>query len=436
MASKTAASVEAELGAKRQTLREFFSTRKTPDGYAMDEAEIEQSKAMRKEIDELAVLRDGLVEAEESAAENAKSLDAMNAPRNPIPFPAKGGDGATLSGVTTSSGEIFKKELQRASIAEAFIGAYYKHDAKSRNLLFDHEGKPLGQREKDVYAKDFSPIEYKTLFALTAGWASETVRSGRLVSYALRAPMVADLLPTIPVTTGSYKYMEETTFTNNAAEVAEGGTKPEAALALTERTIDVRKIATFLPVTEEQLEDVPGIRAYIESRLALMVELRLDTQLMSGDGVAPNISGFYTQVTQTQAKGADPTFDAIFKAMTKVRTVGFAEPSGIILHPNDWQDVRLTRTTDGIYIMGNPADAGPERLFGVPVVTTTAATENTGLVGDFRTHSALLMRSGMRFKVSDSHSTYFVENKLAILAEIRAGLVVYRPSAFCEVTGI
>jgi hypothetical protein len=42
----------------------------------------------------------------------------------------------------------------------------------------------------------------------------------------------------------------------------------------------------------------------------------------------------------------------------------------------------------------------------------------------------------MRFKVSDSHSDYFIKNLLAILAEIRAALVVFRASAFCEVTGL
>jgi hypothetical protein len=67
---------------------------------------------------------------------------------------------------------------------------------------------------------------------------------------------------------------------------------------------------------------------------------------------------------------------------------------------------------------------------------TTAATEGTGLVGDFRAHSALLVRQGLRFKVSDSHSDYFIKNLLAILCEMRAALVVFRISAFCEITGI
>jgi hypothetical protein len=58
----------------------------------------------------------------------------------------------------------------------------------------------------------------------------------KVVDYAVRPLVVADLLPTINVSLPTYLYMEETTFTNAAVEVAEGSAKPEAALALTERT--------------------------------------------------------------------------------------------------------------------------------------------------------------------------------------------------------
>jgi HK97 family phage major capsid protein len=154
-------------------------------------------------------------------------------------------------------------------------------------------------------------------------------------------------------------YMEETTFTNAAAETAESGAKPEATIAFTERTEAVRKIAVTLPATDEVLADVPVLGSWLSERLAFMVRQRLDTQVVSGDGTAPNLSGILDRAgIQTQAKGADPVPDAIYKAATLVYTSQFLEPDAVVIHPNDWRDVRLLRTADGLYIFGSPGEAG------------------------------------------------------------------------------
>ena len=127
---------------------------------------------------------------------------------------------------------------------------------------------------------------------------------------------------------------------------------------------------------------------------------------------------------------------ASVKAIVAVRVTGRALPSAYVTHPTDWQDVRLLRTADGVYIWGNPSEAGPERIWGLQVVQSDAITLNTGLVGDFANFSELSFRRGVDVQISNSHDVFFVNGKQAIRADVRAAFVVYRPAAFCTVTGI
>lgn len=277
----------------------------------------------------------------------------------------------------------------------------------------------------------------KTLMTTTAGWAPQSLRTGMVVPSAQKPIQVIDLIPMGRTSYQSIVFMEETTFTNNAAETAEAGTYPESALALTQRTSPVQKIATFLPVTDEQLEDVDGIQSYIDNRLTTMLRLRLDGQLVNGDGTPPNLKGLLNvSGIQTQAKGADPTPDAFYKAMTKIRTgTGQANPDTIVINPSDWQNIKLLRTAEGMYIWGNPADAAPDRLWGMNVALAQVLTAGTGIVFD-SSYTNLIMRRDIEVQVSNSHSTFFIEGKQAIRADVRCAFVVYRAAAVCSVTGI
>ena len=309
--------------------------------------------------------------------------------------------------------------------------------------------KSLGQRfvESEQYEEykgnhdlaisvSFPDIGLKTLFATDAGWAPESLRTGRLVDAVTRPVQVLDLIPQGQTNSASVVYMEESLRTHSAAEKIEGATFAESAFELTERTVQVRKVTDSIPATDEQLEDEAQIRSYLDQRLRFGLRQRLDNQVMNGTGIPPFMEGILNvSGIQTQAKGADPRFDAIHKAMTKIRVTGRAFPNAIVLHPTDWEQIRLTRTADGIYILGNPAIAGPLSLFGVQVVLGDVLSVNTGLVGDFANWCMLFERRGVNVQVGYTGSQ-FVEGKSTIRADLRAAFVVFRPAAFCTVTGL
>lgn len=305
------------------------------------------------------------------------------------------------------------------------------------------QAKSLGQRFAESPSRMTKNVEtefevdLKTLFQRSAGWDPESLRDPGYIPAATAPLMVMDLIPQLPTSQAAVKYMEQTTRTNNAAERAEGAVYGEAAFVLTQRTIPVETIGVWLPVTDEQMEDEEEAAAMIDMELPFMVRQRLDLQLLVGDGTTPNIRGVNNvSGLQTQAKGADPVFDAIHKGLTKVRVTGRAIPNAVVFHPNDWQDIRLTRTADGIYILGNPADAAPERIFGLRAAISDNQTENTAVVGDFANFSRLRTKRDMVVERTISNADDFTKGKQAVRAGIRCAAVWLRGAAFCTVTGI
>jgi HK97 family phage major capsid protein len=278
--------------------------------------------------------------------------------------------------------------------------------------------------------------ELKTIMTTGAGWAPEAIRIPRIAEMPYRPLEVIDLFPVANTTQFQISWMEETTRTNPAVETAENAAFLEATLATTARSTAVRKIPVYLRVTDEQMADVDQVAGYVDSRLRSFVQERLDLQLMVGDGTGINLLGMINvSGVLVQAKGADTTVDAIYKAMDQVRVTGRATPGAVVIHPTNFQPVRLLKDTTGQYIWGPPTEGATMRMWGVPVVLTSALTVGTAQVGDYVGHSQLWMRQGVEVLAGFVNDD-FINGRQAIRASLRAALAAYRPQAFCNVTGL
>jgi HK97 family phage major capsid protein len=104
------------------------------------------------------------------------------------------------------------------------------------------------------------------------------------------------------------------------------------------------------------------------------------------------------------------------------------------LHPNDWEDIELTKDSQGQYLIAvSVAMGGEPRVWRMPVIDTPAMAEGTGLVGAFGTAAQLYDREQASIRISEQHSDFFVRNAIVILAEQRLALAVKRPEAFVSI---
>jgi HK97 family phage major capsid protein len=244
------------------------------------------------------------------------------------------------------------------------------------------------------------------------------------------------------------RYVVETITTTGAATVAEGAAKPEAALDFSPVDEQIRKIAVWLPLTDEALADEAFLRAYINARLRLFVQNEEDRQILLGDGLGTNLTGLMNRSgidasTSYSLAGTSPgapqrLIDAIFSAAMRVRE-SFLVPDNVVMRSSTWEVIRLAKDANFQYLMGPPAGDVATRIWGLPVtlnenMPAILATNEPVLVGAFRTAAMLVRRSGIDLAVSDSHASFFIENKVAIRAEERVGLLCFRPAGFATVT--
>lgn len=320
--------------------------------------------------------------------------------------------------------------------AQDIFNGRFTRNVKTLGEMFTEA--PSFKSHKNVraaFSVDLENFSMKTLFQTTAGFAPFIPRIPDIVPFPNRQPVVADLMPQTETDLPGFKYMEITTWTNAAASVAEGATKPEATVVATERTATMIKLAVTLPVTDEQMDDVPMIRSFIENTLMMMVMLEEDRQLLLGNGTT-ELQGINTKAgINTQAKGADDRFTAALKLLTKIRAVGFANPSAFVMNPTDWTTYQTQQDGMGRFILGDPGAQTEARLWGLPVVQTVGQTLGTVTSGDWRTWAHIYRRLGLRVDAGYVNDQ-FNKNQMTLRAEERLTLAIFRALAFGILTGV
>lgn len=390
------------------------------------------------------------------------------------------GSGGQSTGRTVANGDAYgevelgtgeESEPDFYASVEALAKDYLKGGARGKSdpvavgsLLairesFVHGGGVLNRRQLAEIAKNGGRDLYTLI--RSGGQPAELIPTQRLPQ--IYRPIDADrtlrrFLINGRTTSDSITFIRELLYTNNAAEVAEAttfdvtalgssGRKPESALTFEQDTANVVTIAHWVPITRQVLADFAQLRTYIDDRLLVGLEQRLNGQALNGAGGGTDMTGilnttgiqtlddayFATPGNETKNAGGDlEPFDRIARARTLIRTVGKARPSFVLLNPADLEVLMTTTDATDRYMAGGPfSSGGVTSLWGLPVGEEEELDEGTALVGD-GTAAAIWDREEGNILI-DTINDQFVRNMITVLAELRAALTVFRPAAFAEV---
>lgn len=213
-----------------------------------------------------------------------------------------------------------------------------------------------------------------------------------------------------------------------AGTVAEGAAKPQTDFDIVERTAKVEKIAVWIKVSKEALADIKFLRAEINTELRELIDLKLDEQILSGDGTSPNLRGILTVAptfaavsTLALAVATPNRFDVIMAAVAQIAAANFTANT-VVLNPADYYAMQLVKDGEGRYLMPPFSTVDGMNIAGLRVVANNGVAVGTFLVGDFK-KASLAIREDVNIQVGYVNDD-FTRNLVTILAEMRAVLYI------------
>jgi hypothetical protein len=341
-------------------------------------------------------------------------------------------------------GNEMQKQLDGKSLGTAFLDSeefqsFRKSGGYTMSVPWEIKGADIASlwlpasEAKDVYTD------------LPSGTPGRFGRVQRdpLVARLHRTVRVRDLFPVQSTDAGVIEFFRVTGFTNAASPVPERasgafGSKPHSTLAFEGQQTTTKTVAHWEVAHRNVIADEPQLRGIIDNELLYGLQLEEDYQILKGTGTSEDLLGILETpgiLSYSQATVAtDMKEDAIRRAATLSFLANY-EPTGVVLHPSDWEKMELRKDANGNYVIAIAVAVGGEkRLWRMPIVDTPAIDEGTALVGAFGLGAQLYDREQANIRIAEQHEDFFVRNAVVVLAEERLALAVKRPESFVKVT--
>ena len=229
-------------------------------------------------------------------------------------------------------------------------------------------------------------------------------------------------------TTGKFVTYVQQTRASGIGWTDEAKPKEEGEPQWSEISEEVKKIASYVKVSKEMLEDLSFIRAEINNDLMLSVKEGIEEALLNGTG-ASQINGLLSAGMALPAFNAGVfalaipfanITDLIRVVMAQIEAANFT-PTHVIMNPQDIATLQLTKGTDGLYTypmyLPTQDGMGEMRVAGMRVISSTYMAQDKYLIGDL-SQVSVRFRDNIAMTVG-LDADDFTRNMITILAEAR-----------------
>jgi HK97 family phage major capsid protein len=284
-------------------------------------------------------------------------------------------------------------------------------------------------------------FEVKADMTIAADFTGEVIPADRVAGYKFdptRSTHVRNLIPQGSTSSDVVRFVKESGYSNGAAPAAEGATIAQSDFDMTASDANVRKIATYFRISEEMLADTPQLTSYLSARAPEKLLSVEDTQILSGNGTAPNLSGIITDAADFdttsggafyQSVEAANEFDVLVATLNQLALSEY-QADYIMLNPTDFHKILLLKDSNNSYLKDQVYAGLQPAFMGVPVVINTAITAGTFLAGNFGVGTQLWVRDNVGVEFFREDGTNVRDGFVTVRVSERIALTNYLPNAF------
>jgi len=212
--------------------------------------------------------------------------------------------------------------------------------------------------------------------------------------------------------------------------VLEGSTKTQFDLDMQETSVAAEYIAGWIRISRKMLDDVDSLISFLQNRLREKYLRAEDTQILTGNGTAPNLKGLITAATSAISTATND-YDQLLDALAQLEANDY-NGSAILINPATYYKIaQYKASSSGLYDKPGIVRFVNDQLYfaGVPVYKTTAMAAKNYLVADFPMGAQLMIREDPTVQFFEQDSTNVRENKITVRVEGRIALPIYASKA-------
>ncbi|MEV7011654.1 phage major capsid protein [Streptosporangium sp. NPDC051022] len=424
--------LKSQLAAKAAEVQRISQTFQDETGNGHMVISTEQANAYRARLGEVKTIK-GLIDAEMEAADAFDWLGAS--------------DGESIGAQVNAGHEVKRARGGREakSLSDHFL------ESKAWEQMREDGFQRLGRSH--LIEASVHELEAKDIFTASGGThvinGFGSAENLGIQERMLRPGRVRDLFPAVRTTKNLIYFMRQTGFLNNARPVPERvaaddvspatgldtdrfGRAPRSKSSFKGFRAPIVNIRHMQDAHKNVLDDEPQLRDLLDRDMIDGVKMEEDWQILWGDGDGDNIEGLFNTpgVQQYAGRNTDRRSAQIRRAATQSLLAWF-QPTGVVLHPYDWEELELEQDKNGAYVLAvSVALGGDKTVWRMKVVDTTAMAQNKFVLGSWGYGAKLFDRAETTVSVSTENADNVERSAVTIVAESRVGMAVTRPESF------